>query len=213
MKTGLFLPLLVIFCFNGQIMAQQVIGQKIIMLDNPSFEQQERGAGIVPAGWMDLGDVAQTPPDIQPGFFGVTFSPQHGKTYLGLCVRENNTWEGVGQKLDHLLQIDNSYVFSVWLNRSNTYQSPVYGSPEIKNFNNPTVLKIWGYNTKTSQDELLAESQAVGHSEWVRYEFVLKPTLADYDELDLMAYYAPGHEKKNGNLLIDNCSAIVKVDK
>ena len=213
MKTGLFLPLLVIFCFNGQIMAQQVIGQKIIMLDNPSFEQQERGAGIVPAGWMDLGDVAQTPPDIQPGFFGVAFPPQEGNSYLGLSVRENNTWEGVGQILDHFLQKDSSYLFSVWLTRSNTFRSATGYKKEPENFSATTVLKVWGYNTRTKQEELLAESQPVGHSKWVRYEFVLKPTLADYDELDLMAYYAPGHEKKNGNLLIDNCSAIVKVDK
>lgn len=43
------------------------------------------------------------------------------------------------------------------------------------------------------------------------YTFTLKPTVSDFDEIDLMAYYAPGSEKKNGNLLIDNCSAIEKL--
>jgi len=57
---------------------------------------------------------------------------------------------------------------------------------------------------------LLAESQPVSHSKWVRFEFLLKPTQGDYNELDLMAYYAPGFEQTNGNLLIDDCSAIVK---
>jgi len=37
--------------------------------------------------------------------------------------------------------------------------------------------------------------------------------LTDFDELDLMAYFAPGFERMNGNLLIDNCSPIVETEK
>lgn len=188
-------------------------GQAQINLDNPSFEEQMPSPGRVPSFWVDLGEETATPPDIQPGFFQVDLPPQQGRTYLGLVVRETNTWEGVGQRLDHFLKKDSAYTFSLWLARSNVYRSPTALSTEPVNFNAPTILKIWGYNTETKQEELLAESQAVGHSKWLRYEFVLKPSMADFDELDLMAYYAPGHEKKNGNLLIDDCSAIVKISK
>jgi hypothetical protein len=76
------------------------------------------------------------------------------------------------------------------------------------NYNAPTILKIWGVNTRTNEEELLAESAAISHSMWTRYTFTLQPVKSDYDEIDLMAYYAPGSEGKNGNLLIDNCSAI-----
>ncbi|MDO8368492.1 MAG: hypothetical protein Q7T20_16960 [Saprospiraceae bacterium] len=201
------------------------MAQKVLLLDNPSFEHDgSGGAGIVPEGWLNLGAEDQTPPDIQPGFFGVTMSAQHGHTYLGLVVRKTGTWEGVGQKLHGYLKKGSAYSFSLWLTRSNSFKSAVLGDPETvdsnnpikfknQDFNNSTVLKIWGYNTQTRQEELLAESQPVSHSKWVRYEFELKPTLDDFDELDLMAYYAPGAEKKNGNLLIDNCSAIVKIEK
>lgn len=186
--------------------------QDIIQLTNPSFEGAP-GAGIDIVGWKNLGSLDQTPPDIQPGYFGVNLKPQHMRNYLGLVVREVNSWEGVGQQLDGILSKDSTYSFSLWLSRSNAYQSPLMTKNEVVSFNSPTILKIWGYNTETQQEELLGESQAIGHSEWIRYEFLLKPTKGSYDELDLMAYYAAGFEQTNGNLLIDNCSDIVKIRK
>lgn len=188
-------------------------GQQEIMLENPGFEGMPSAATEIP-GWENMGEAKESPPDLQPGFFGVTIAPKEGKTYLGLAVRETNTWEGVGQRLSSPLLKDSTYYFSVWLNRSNTFKSVIYGAPfETKSFTAPTVLKIWGYNSKTQQEELLAVSAPVGHSEWQQYEFYLKPVTGNFDELDLMAYYAPGYENQNGNLLIDNCSSLKKVDK
>ena len=188
-------------------------GQETIALKNASFEENEPACCVLPDHWINLGAADQTPPDIQPGFFQVVLPAQDGKQYIGLVVRENNTWEGVGQVLDDLLLKDSFYTFSLWLARSIVYRSATRLSTELVNHNAPTILKIWGYNTKTQQEELLAESQPMSHSQWIRYEFVLNPKLADYNELDLMAYYAPGHEQKNGNLLIDNCSIIEKINK
>lgn len=208
MKTCSFLLL-----FLSVVPLWEMPGQKAIELENPSFEADRPSANKVPSGWVNLGAEDQTPPDIQPGFFQVNIPAQDGENYLGLVVREDNTWEGVGQKLHGYLQKDSTYGFSLWLTRSNSYRSRTAASTEPVSFSAPTILKIWGYNTQTRQEELLAESLPVSHSKWLRYEFVLQPALADFDELDLMAYYAPGHEKKNGNLLIDNCSAISRIDK
>ncbi|MBC7775357.1 MAG: hypothetical protein H7246_07960 [Phycisphaerae bacterium] len=195
----------------------EIWGQAFIALVNPSFEAGEAARSIVPPGWINLSDNDDSPPDIQPGGWGVSLRAQDGHKYLGLVVRDNNTWEGVGQRLDGLLYAGSSYKFSLWLSRSNTLMSPsmsgTSSTRENVNFNAPTILKIWGYNTKSKLEELLAESEPVGHSKWVRYEFILTPTLDDYDELDLMAYYASGHVKENGNLLIDNCSAIELIEK
>ena len=185
--------------------------QAVFELTNPSFERNEPEATLAPSGWMDLGLKTDTPPDRQPGRFGVQWPAQDDQLYVGLVVRENNTWEGLGQRLKGFLQKDSAYTFSIYLNRSQQYMSPTKTSTMPINFNAPTVLKIWGYNTVTQQEELLAESSAISHSEWTKYSFMLKPTSADFNELDLTAYYAPGFEKKNGNLLMDNCSAIVKV--
>jgi hypothetical protein len=209
MKLGFLL-----FCLFA-ISAPHMSGQEVIELKNPSFETDPPAAGFTPTGWINLGAADQTPPDIQPGFFQMTMPAQDGENYLGLSVRESNTWEGVGQRLTDFLKKGSEYTFSVWMTRSNDFVSAVVPSGdrgyEVKRFNAPTILKIWGYNTQTNQEELLAESQPVGHSKWVRFEFTLKPSLGDYDEIDLMAYYAHGFELHNGNLFLDNCSAIVKV--
>jgi hypothetical protein len=186
-------------------------GQDRFDLKNPSFEKDKPGAGNGATDWIDLGAPMETPPDIQPGQFGVTMAPQHGKVYLGLVVRDNNTWEGVGQRLNGFLQKDSAYTFSVWLARSNSFLSMSKTTGQEAKYNNPTVLKIWGVNSQTQEEELLAESIPVSHSQWTNYAFTLRPSVADFDEINLMAYYAPGFEQKNGNLLIDNCSPIVKI--
>lgn len=182
--------------------------QQIFTLRNPSFEQDRPNAGQTPTGWLNLGASSETPPDIQPGAFEVTMKAQEGKVYVGLTVRDNNTWEGIGQRLSGWLQKDSTYTFSVWLARSPVLMSTSRATQRPTNYNAPTVLKIWGINSISNQEELLAESEAVSHSKWTLYTFTLKPSVANFDEIDLMAYYARGFEQKNGNLLIDNCSEI-----
>lgn len=183
-----------------------------IQLDNPSFEEDRQAFGTTPNKWVNVGDPTYTPPDIQPGFFGVSLEAQHGDNYVSLAVRQDNTWEGIGQKLKSPLKKGKSYAFSVWLTRSQTFISAIRDEAEPTNFKSPTILKIWGYNTKTNKEELLAESVPVGHSKWVCYTFVLSPTLDDFDQIDLTAYYAPGFELKNGHLLLDNCSDIKLIE-
>lgn len=193
--------------FNLKITAQQTI-----TLKNPSFED-EASSGTVPTGWINLGSSNESPSDIQPGSFDVTLKAKHGDTYVGMVVRDNNTWEGIGQKLPGLLMKDSAYTFSIWLARAPLYVSLSRVTGQITSYTAPTTLKIWGVNTKTNQEELLAESEPIDHSKWLQYNFTLNPTVADFDELDLMAYYAKGSEKKNGNLLMDNCSSIQQVNK
>lgn len=205
MKNSLLILILSLLFF------EKIIGQESYSLKNPSFEDDKPAAGVVPSDWLNMGAPEETPPDIQPGQFEVTLKPQDGKRYLGLVVRDNNTWEGVGQRLGGFLQKDTAYTFSVWLARSNALWSISRATGQEANYNSPTILKIWGVNSETQQEELLAESIPVGHTEWMLYTFTLKPTAADFDEIDLMAYYASGHEQKNGNLLLDNCSVIAKV--
>lgn len=205
MKKNVFL-LLYFFFFLCSVQAQQ-----IIRLQNPSFEWDEREPGLTPGGWINMGSDTESPSDIQPGWFGVKLEAQDGDKYVGMVVRDNNTWEGIGQKLNGWLRKDSTYTFSVYLARSNTYQSVSRTTGLEANYKSPTILKIWGVNTRTAEEELLAESAAVSHSIWTLYTFTLQPSIADFDEINLMAYYAQGKEGKNGNLLIDNCSAIVEV--
>ena len=202
-----------LFFYFSLLGSIELTAQDVFTLQNPSFEEDERECCTVPEGWMDMGSEKESPPDIQPGTFTVVQQAQDGENYLGLVVRDNNTWEGVGQKLDGYLKKDSSYTFSVYLSRSNAYRSMSRITGQEANFNSPTILKIWGVNHETNREELLAESSAVGHSKWTLYTFTLTPTVDDFDEIDLIAYYAPGFEQKNGNLLIDNCSTIQKTSR
>ncbi|HRI59483.1 MAG TPA: hypothetical protein PK228_07160, partial [Saprospiraceae bacterium] len=92
--------ILLLFCLKGW-------GQKTNMLSNPSFEDTPK-TGEVPVGWYDCGAAMETPPDVQPGSFGVVSSPYDGNTYLGMVVRDNETWEAVGQQLQQLLLLDST---------------------------------------------------------------------------------------------------------
>ena len=183
--------------------------QTTIRLKNPSFEWDELGAGKIPRGWMNAGTAPESPPDIQPCCFQVRVQAIEGKQFLGLVTRDNNTWEGVSQLLDGWLMKDSAYVFTVSLARSNYYISLSRLTNTEANYTNPTVLKIWGYNTTTKQEELLALSTPVNHKDWQAYTFVLQPKQGSYNQIDLMAYYASAFEKTNGNLLVDACSELV----
>lgn len=205
MKTAFFFSLLLAFGI-------QSYAQERFRISNPSFESNQPAQGTTPKGWIDLGFKNMTPVDIQPGTWSVETRAQDGKVYVGMAVRDNMTWEGIGQALDGYLQKDSTYEFSVWLATSRYYYSRTVRDSTIVNYNAPTILKIWGYNSKTDTQELLAESEPIVSERWTQYEFTLKPT-GNYNEIDLVAYYAPGYLQENGNLLIDNCSDIVKVRK
>jgi hypothetical protein len=76
--------------------------QEVIKLQNPSFEDIPRaGSGMTPpiTGWFDCGKTnfqSETPPDIHPvetGAWGVSKDAYDGATYLGMVVRDNDSWE------------------------------------------------------------------------------------------------------------------------
>ncbi|MBK8192450.1 MAG: hypothetical protein IPK76_04365 [Lewinellaceae bacterium] len=93
-----------------------------ITLLNPSFEDVPKDSET-PSGWYDCGKSGESPPDVQPGSFSVTKAPSHGNTYLGLVVRDNETWEGVAQRLSRPLEKDQCYEFTMDMCRAELYLS------------------------------------------------------------------------------------------
>jgi hypothetical protein len=187
-------------------------GQAVLALDNPSFEAGPLGPGKTPPGWIDQGVIAESPTDVQPGSFGVVLPAADGKQYVSMVVRDDHTWEGIAQVLPGWMRRNQTYEFSVWVARSNAFTSMSRKTGQPVDYKASTVLKIWGINSRTAREELLGETSPIGHSKWVKYAFKLFSDVSDYDQIALMAYYAPGEEDTNGNLLIDNCSDIVAVD-
>lgn len=186
-------------------------GQDTIYIQNQSFED-EPGAAQIPSGWNDCGAPNETPPDIQPGSFNVDKPAQDGNTYLGLVVRDNNTWEAVGQQLSSPLKKATSYYFSLYLCRTELLLSTSKVSGQEVNYATPVKLRIWGGDAQCGKKELLAETAMVVNKEWQLYDFEFTPMLADWNFITFEAYYkTPVLFAYNGNILLDNCSAIVKI--
>ncbi|MEM9888257.1 MAG: hypothetical protein AAF849_20350, partial [Bacteroidota bacterium] len=188
--------------------------QQSIELKNPSFESFPRH-GYTPKGWYDCGFENETPPDVHPsmagGEFKVTQPSQHQQTYLGMVVRDNETWESVSQRLIQPLQKGKCYNFSIYLSRSLIYKSVSRVTEEDANYATPCKLRIWAGNAYCDKAFLLAESKEVINTRWLKRTFKFEPD-ADYYHIQLEAFYeTPMLSAYNGNILLDNASTITMI--
>ena len=189
--------------------------QEPIYLKNPSFEDAPK-QGAPPQGWSTCGFDGETPPDVQPSgdirytFFEVTQRPYAGKTYLGMVTRDNDTWESVSTSLKEPLQKGVEYQFSLFLCRSDQYISNSRVDFKETNYISPVVLNIWSGNGICPSDQLLAQSPPIDHNDWREYRFTFVPN-GEWKAFRLEACFGSdnGGWPANGNILVDNCSAIV----
>lgn len=189
-----------------------LMGQGTITLSNPSFEDLPRHSRP-PVAWTDCGFMGETPPDIQPNAtFKVTRQAKDGDTYLGMVVRENDTWEAVGQRLSEPMKTGNCYEFSIYLAKSEMYVSLTREDLDKKvNYITPAKLRIYGGYEYCDKDFLLGETEEIANTTWIRYDFKFEP-LGDYSHIILEAFYkTPTLFPYNGNILIDHASPIVPV--
>ena len=189
-----------------------------IKLINPSFEGNPLEGGLVnsdlPRGWIDCGFRGETAPDIHPvygGQFSVSKSPSEGRTYIGMVVRDNDTWERIAQKLVRPMQKGKCYEFSIYVSKSELYLSKSRVTDKPTNYVKPTKLRIFGGTDYCHQAELLGETNLIRHTRWLEYRFTFEPT-GDYSSITLEAFYnTPTLFPYNGNILIDNASHLVVV--
>jgi outer membrane protein OmpA-like peptidoglycan-associated protein len=193
-----------------------------IILGNPSFEDMPRAGGkggsrIPIRGWEDCGAElfpGESPPDIHPHpeAWQVTKDPEDGVTYLGMVVRDDETYESVSQAFSAPLKGGQCYAFSVWLCRSESYYSPRNPEDAVEYpFTQPTVLRIYGGKSLCHAGELLAESEPVTPHTWKQYLFKFEPVM-DHRFITLQAFYkTPVLAPYNGHILVDNLSAIIRM--
>lgn len=196
-----------------------------ILLNNPSFEDMPHQGGspydIGIRGWYDCGVIQfpdETPPDVHPvDYWQVTQTPHDGNTYLGLVVRDNDSWESVSQRLSTPLMAGVCYEIDAYMARSPRYLS---GSKELfkkerkevkVHYTEPTVLRVWGGTGVCGRQELLGESSIVKSLEWEKHIIRLEPS-RDYNYITLEAFYeVPVLFPYNGHILLDNLSPIREV--
>lgn len=192
-----------------------VDAQEIIRLTNPSFEDVP-GHSRPPTGWKDCGSFmfpGESPPDVQPSGSWHVYKPAtDGDTYLGMVVRENDTWEAVSQALSGTLQKGKKYSFDINLCSSEVYLSRTKANNTTEsNYTTPAKLRIWGGNSLCSKEVLLGESPLVTNNDWKKYNFVFKPT-KNVSYIMLEAFYkTPTLVPYNGNILLDEASPIIEI--
>lgn len=210
MRSLIFLTAAVFIHFASQ--AQEAP----IFLTNPSFEDFPT-QGKQPRGWEDCGFPGETPPDVQPSgnpynsYFEVSKAAFEGSTYLGMVVRDNDTWEMVSQRLSGPLKSGQCYEFSLYLCRSELYVSQSRVTYQNTNYTTPAKLRIWGGSSFCNKKELLAETSAIINTRWLKFDFKFKPK-ETHSYIVLEAFYnTPVLFPYNGNVLADNASPIVPV--
>lgn len=183
---------------------------QVIRLQNPSFEglpTLSRG----PSGWVDCGFPNESAPDVHPvsnSEFNVLQSAYDGDTYLGMVVRDNDTWEAVSQYLRQPLKAGQCYRFAVHLCISGMYMSRSRVTDEQANYNTPATLRLWAGNGACDKRELLYVTRVITHTRWIEYEMILQPK-RDYRYITLEAFYrTPQLFPYNGNILLDNAKNI-----
>lgn len=191
-------------------MLASVYGQEItekITLNNASFEDIPRHS-YPPRGWSDCGFPNESPPDIQPSGFNVNKKAYEGNTYLGMVVRDNDTWEAVSQRLSKPMQKGKCYEFSLFLARSELYVSQSHMTKLDANYITPAKLRIYGGFGYCDKQYLLAESSLIINTRWIEYTFKFEP-IGDYTHIIFEAFYkTPTLFPYNGNVLLDNASEI-----
>lgn len=182
----------------------------VIQLKNPSFEDMPQPSRV-PVSWSDCGFFYESPPDIQPGSFGVNREAFHGETYLGLVVRKNSTWEGVSQRLGARMRAGQCYRFSMKLSRSPVLLSPVSEDDPMDsvNFITPALVQIFGGKNPCEGLQLLGQSEPVNHREWIQYTFIFRPERR-FTHISIMAFFASS-ARYYGHVLIDDLSDLVPI--
>ena len=229
------LLILMITFFGSGLIAQDVE----ISINNPSFEDipHKGQPGSYIRGWYDCGLLqfkGETPPDIHPllerrikrsltfqnrihvdtverGIWEVMSKPSEGNTFLGMVVRDNDTWESLSQRLKVPIEEGKCYSFSIDLARSDFYVSGSRLTEAIENYTQPSVLRIWGGTAVCGKQELLGESVTVENNQWRTYEFEFRPDRS-VNFFTLEAFYkVPNLFAYNGHLLLDNASIIKEI--
>lgn len=185
-----------------------------IVLNNPSFEDMPRHSKP-PRGWQDCGFPGETAVDVQPdpmNQFQVRKAPQDGNTYLGMVVRDNDTWERVSQELSSPMVAEQCYEMRIHLARSEVYLSlSRINDNQRANYVTPAKLRIWGGFGDCDQAELIGETSLVTNYRWLEYIVKLEPS-QNYTHILFEAFYnTPTLFPYNGNVLVDNASALVPI--
>ncbi len=183
----------------------------VILLTNPSFEDNVPRVGAAPRGWTDCGFPGESAVDIQPDplrEFKVVKPAQHGRTYLGMVTRDNDTYERVNQRISAPMQAGQCYELRIQLARSELYLSRSRLTDSNENYVTPIKLNVRGGFAVCDVGEIIGASPLVSNWDWQEFRIKLSPQ-QDYPFIMLEAFYKqPILFPYNGNILLDNAQPL-----
>jgi outer membrane protein OmpA-like peptidoglycan-associated protein len=219
MKKSQFLLLFLLLAAKYVSWAQQpdTLKPAVIYLRNPSFENDilSRSArNVFVKEWQDCGFKNCTPPEVQPGSFGVMNPPSEGKTYISMVTREDGTYEGLSQELARPLQQKTIYLWRIDLCSSDEMYSPTTTSKGIYvSYNASAKLYVWGGNNICDKAELLDSTNWVDHTNWLQYTLVLSPQKSNYTHITFdVCTGMDTTPKVCSNILVDNASPLFPIE-
>lgn len=199
----------------------------VIMLFNPSFEEVT-GRYDLPNGW-EGSNALKSRYYVHPAGKLGAFSSEPGKEHIivtddaptsrdaadqdrfaSLIASADGKTQSMAQQLEGVLKKDSVYSFSLFLAHSQRFAEKIE-KDRLLDYKGALKLRIWSSDMENRKLELLAETPLIANKKWEKYNLTLKPEKQDCTRIMLEA----GHKSDNGpyyngNLLIDNCSAIVK---
>lgn len=219
------------------VMAKQVMWTPAtpneISLLNPSFERKAERPFALPNSWKEPNPQLITPHRVHPfhpdsnvpvpmeqnrrpiTYYGkkvVKQHPEDGDAFASLLASSNGAKQYLSTEVNGVLRKGVGYTFSLSLAHADYFRQREQTDDLEVNYNQGLQLNIWGGNPENPKAELLARSGTIQKRKWQRNHFVLKPSKEQYTMITLEAAYAPEIGKAyNGNILIDNCSNIVKI--
>ena len=205
------------FCLLAGLNSQ--VGTEIV-INNRSFEDIPRmgtnDARVSINGWYDCGTIRfknESPPDIHPGkFWDVDLPASNGNTYIGMVVRDNDSWEGVSQRLEIPIKANKCYLFTIELAKSDKYISGSRLTQQTTNYVTPAVFRLWGGTGFCNDKELLAESKPIDHPFWKKYQFKIKPS-SNIQYIMIEAFYkTPVFLPYCGHILVDNITNFKEIE-
>ena len=201
----------IIYSFALLLSFQMSAQNDTLYLTNPSFEDIPRHSSP-PRGWLDCGFEGESDVDVHPsGTFSVVKAAKHGNTYLGMVVRDNDTWERVSQPLSSPMVAGQCYEFSIFLARSETYISVSKLTEDRANYDTAAKLRIFGGFAGCDRSVMLEETNVITHTRWIQYVFKLEPQ-QNFTHIILEAFYhTPTLFPYNGNILLDHASTLAPV--
>ncbi|MFN0213247.1 MAG: hypothetical protein ACKVT2_03250 [Saprospiraceae bacterium] len=210
-----------------------------IEIYNPSFETRTFELYMFPVGWSDKNSILKTHFRTHPPYTvvkkknsttkitseeGTVLLEENrqitrikafdGDSYGSLLTANDGRRQALSQFLEGAMTKGTEYLFSIQLAKSKHFREKEIGSNKNIDFAGPLRLLIWGGNEDNPKAELLATSPIIEKQEWQKAQFVLSPAENNYTVMTLEADFAPEIGKAYyGNILLDNCSSIVKISK